>query len=531
MKTAIYSRKSRASEKGESIQNQIDMCKQYAKLNFTTGESAFEVYADEGFSGGTTNRPAFNRLLNDIKSGEISALICYRLDRISRSVMDFSEILEELNSRNITFVSVTERFDTSTPVGRAMLYIASVFAQLERETITERIRDNLAKLARSERWLNGKPAFGFKTEKQSFVDESGNKRNFTKLIHDEQALETIRLIFDKYLELRSLGKLSLYLEEKRIFTNRNSNFAVTPLKHILENPVYVISDESIYTYFSELGCDIASAKEDFNGNGLLIHRKYSFGKGANKKQKVNDFKYWIIAIGTHKGIISSKTWLETQSIIKYNADKAPRESTSKVSLISSVLRCSECGGKMGVTYRTNKNEENYYYRCHTKARSRGKKCSIKNLDGKEADTEIIKQLSAYAEMNTDKFISLLKLPKTLSEHDRAAIIEHEISELTTQIHNLTLMLSKNQTAEKYVFAQIEQLDTQLNKKQSELKNIKALSENLKATEQREKELLQKLSYFNDNFVTLTPETRQLYIKDLLKAVYWNGESLSIEFNL
>ncbi|WP_373845456.1 recombinase family protein, partial [Clostridium sp.] len=142
MKAAIYSRKSKFTSKGESIGNQIEMCKEYCTKNFD-GKIEFIIYEDEGFSGGNIDRPQFQKMILDAKGGKFDSLVCYRLDRISRNVADFSATLELLEQHNISFVSIKEQFDTSTPMGKAMVYIASVFAQLERETIAERVRDNM----------------------------------------------------------------------------------------------------------------------------------------------------------------------------------------------------------------------------------------------------------------------------------------------------------------------------------------------------------------------------------------------------
>ena len=158
---AIYSRKSKFTGKGESIGNQVDMCKEYVRLHY--GEKALEtaiVFEDEGFSGGNTNRPAFQRMIAQIERGEIGTLVVYRLDRVSRNVSDFSGLIENLKRKDITFVSIRENFDTSTPMGRAMMYIASVFSQLERETIAERIRDNMHELAKTGRGLGGNTPTG-----------------------------------------------------------------------------------------------------------------------------------------------------------------------------------------------------------------------------------------------------------------------------------------------------------------------------------------------------------------------------------
>ena len=148
MNIAIYSRKSRFSASGDSIENQVQLCKEYA-ARYDYKDANFIIYEDEGFSGKNTNRPKFTELINDIKNKKIDVLMCYRLDRISRNVSDFSSTLELLEANAVSFISIKEQFDTSTPMGRAMIYIASVFAQLERETIAERVRDNMIELAKN----------------------------------------------------------------------------------------------------------------------------------------------------------------------------------------------------------------------------------------------------------------------------------------------------------------------------------------------------------------------------------------------
>ena len=119
------------------------------------------VYEDEGFSGKNLERPEFRRLMRDLEAGRGACLVCYRLDRVSRNVGDFARLIETLNARGVDFVCIREQFDTATPMGKAMLYIASVFAQLERETIAQRVRDNMLLLARTGRWLGGTPPTGY----------------------------------------------------------------------------------------------------------------------------------------------------------------------------------------------------------------------------------------------------------------------------------------------------------------------------------------------------------------------------------
>ena len=128
MKIAIYSRKSKFTGKGESIENQIEMCENYINSHFSDDTHSISVFEDEGFSGKNLNRPQFQTMMSEEHKNPFDLIIVYRLDRISRNVGDFSSLIDELNGYNTAFVSIKEQFDTSTPMGRAMMNIAAVFA-------------------------------------------------------------------------------------------------------------------------------------------------------------------------------------------------------------------------------------------------------------------------------------------------------------------------------------------------------------------------------------------------------------------
>lgn len=117
MKFAIYSRKSKATDKGESIGNQVEMCRNYINANAPGEEHEFLIYEDEGFSGKNTKRPEFLRMMQDAKKKRFQQVVVYRLDRISRNIVDFMTITEKLQSSGIGFISINERFDTTTPMG------------------------------------------------------------------------------------------------------------------------------------------------------------------------------------------------------------------------------------------------------------------------------------------------------------------------------------------------------------------------------------------------------------------------------
>ncbi len=160
---------------------------EYIRTHYGAAAEHAVVFEDEGFSGGNLNRPDFKKMMTAAKDRKFKAIVVYRLDRISRNISDFSSLIEELGRLGIDFVSIRESFDTSSPMGRAMMYIASVFSQLERETIAERIRDNMHELAKTGRWLGGTTPTGYASEsvKSITVDGKTKKACKLKLLPDE----------------------------------------------------------------------------------------------------------------------------------------------------------------------------------------------------------------------------------------------------------------------------------------------------------------------------------------------------------
>ena len=161
----IYSRKSKWTGRGESVENQIAMCRDYIQRHIDgAGGADIIEYEDEGYSGKNTNRPRFQEMMQEIRNGGCNYLVCYKLDRLGRNLADLANLVETLNKLNVSFISIKEQFDTSTPIGKAMLYFAGVLAQMEREQIAERVRDNMVMLARKGRWLGGNTPLGFTAE-------------------------------------------------------------------------------------------------------------------------------------------------------------------------------------------------------------------------------------------------------------------------------------------------------------------------------------------------------------------------------
>lgn len=201
---ALYARQSLDVRDSISIELQIEK-----GISMCEAGEPYKTYVDKGYSGKNTHRPQFMQLIEDIKQGLITKVIVYKLDRFSRSVLDFSNTWEILSKNHVEFISVNEKFDTSTPIGKAMLFIIIVFAQMERETIVERVTDNYYQRAELGSWMGGPAPYGFRIGR--LVKEG---REIPTLVQNEN-MQHVKEIFSMYASQDvALGEVAAWLNKK-----------------------------------------------------------------------------------------------------------------------------------------------------------------------------------------------------------------------------------------------------------------------------------------------------------------------------
>ncbi len=403
----IYSRKSVDTGRGESLENQVSMCRDYILRKFPDiSDIDIRIYEDLGFSGKNTARPKFQRMLRDIKALRPDYVVCYRLDRISRSVSDFSRLIEELNSLGVSFLCIREEFDTSRPMGKAMMYIASVFAQLERETIAERVRDNMVLLARDGRWLGGSTPTGYRSGQETQIYLDGHTRACHMLIEEAGELDTVRLMYREFLDKRSLTGVSRSLTGAGILSRRGKPYSLPGIKDILRNPVYCTADLDAYNYFTSKGADVCfDEKRCSDYVGLIAYNKRNYRRKNAPRQAVDK---WIVAIGRHRGIISGRDWVRVQEILEENVPTgaAPACTHNVYSLLSGIIYCGICGGRLFAKPRSN--GHSFDYICGSKLRGGVKACPCQNLNGPGTDTAVFQALSGFAAEDTKLFVDGLR---------------------------------------------------------------------------------------------------------------------------
>lgn len=243
MYDALYSRQSIEKADSISIESQLEYCR------YETRGNPYKEYADRGYSGKNTNRPAFEEMLCDIRKGEVSRVIVYKLDRISRSILDFANMMDEFQKHGVEFISSTERFDTSTPIGRAMLNICIVFAQLERETIQKRVTDAYYSRCKRGFYMGGRIPYGF-TKAETTID--GIRTSMYVSVPEEA--EQVRTMYELYADPKnSLGDVMRYLSERGMGHLRGGAWSAARISDMLRSPIYVKADADVYDFFKRQG--------------------------------------------------------------------------------------------------------------------------------------------------------------------------------------------------------------------------------------------------------------------------------------
>lgn len=530
----IYSRKSKFTGKGESIENQIELCRQYIASHYSQEEAdAALVYEDEGFSGGTLERPQFKKMMKDSQNTPFSAIVVYRLDRISRNISDFAKLIEELGERQIDFISIREQFDTSSPMGRAMMYIASVFSQLERETIAERIRDNMHELAKTGRWLGGTTPTGYESESISTVTVDGKIRKACKLKSIPGEIHLIQLIFDKFLETGSLTKTDQFLLQGRYQTKRGKNFTRFAIKGILSNPVYMIADEDAYNFLTKNEVDLFSEKEAFDGkHGIMAYNRTLQRPGkAHQEKPMNE---WIVSVGKHTGVISGAKWVRVQRLLSLNKSKSYRKPRSNVALLSGILYCVKCGDYMRPKLSGRLNavgEPIYTYLCTTKERSCSKVCDMKNANGNMLDAKVIATIKKFGKQNEDMAKQITQIKKRISSSregydEETAKLKEQLAGTDQDIKSLVLSLRKAEGthAEQYIMEQIDELHEKSESLKKRLVELEAVIQQHSLADVEFDLIRQTLSVMGDNIDDYSVEQKRAAIRTFIRKIVWDGEN-------
>ena len=527
MKTAaIYARRSKVVETGDSIENQIQLCTNHLK---NIGITDTIIYADEGFSGKDTDRPKFLKLLDDAKKDKFQVLICYKLDRLSRNIGDFSNLTNDLEKYNISFISVVEQFDTGSAMGKAMMYICSVFSQLERETISKRVCDSMYTLAENGYWLGGECAFGFTHERITTTDSGGTNRSYVKLVPVDDEVNLVNLIFNKYIELGSISQVEKYTLQNNIKTRRGKYWSKNTINNLISNPVYVKANTEVVDYLKSIGITTYGTVNDVNG--ILIYKKRKGKNGALRNPSE-----WIYSVSNHEGLIDASTWLKVQNMVKINKIRAPNVGCSHKALLSGMIRCDKCGNYMRVSYGVpskGSGKRKHYYACSMKYNSGCVRCNNKNADGPELDRLIINKLK---EMSIDKssLVKKLKEYKTSLESSSENFIyknlQNTIAQNKDQITNIinNISLTKDDDVVKILLEKLSALKKEEIKLNDSLKQLNLEMDTQNSLITNCDNIILQLKDFSALVDSLDVRGQKKLLSSVVDRVFVNGDTGAVK---
>ena len=401
LRCAIYTRKSHELDAEQDF-NTLDAQRE-AGENYIASQKAkgwvclAEHYDDGGFSGGNLNRPALQRLMEDIRAGRVDIVVVYKLDRLSRSLVNFGELQEFFEQYGVSFVSVTQEINTSTSSGRVMLNILMSFAQYEREQIAERVRDKVLAAKKRGKHCGGYPVLGYDVNPAS-----------KKLVINPREAETVRVVFKKYLECGSAKAVAVELERRgcrgKVWTTKGG------VRHdgqkINNHMIYRMLKSPLYV-------------------GRVPHRGTSYP-------------------GEHKAIIDQATWDAAQKLLTAHLTHDAKRRTPRLQPFAGLVRCGHCNGAMTVrqTVKT-KNRQYCYYICNEDTKRNVRICPTPRLPAEEFESLVLREIAKVLKTPT----MLAEIDRRLGEDDNGRSIRQEV--MTKIVANLEQLWEVMVPTERY----------------------------------------------------------------------------------
>jgi site-specific DNA recombinase len=492
VRSAVYARKS--TEEGleqafNSLDNQRESAEAYIKSQAHEGWVCLpEHYDDGGYTGGNLDRPALRRLLADIEVGKIDCVCVYKVDRLSRSLLDFAKLLEVFDKHHVSFVAVTQQINSATSMGRLMLNVLLSFAQFERELVSERTRDKIAATRRKGKWTGGRPLLGYD------VDER------TRLVVNEDEAGRVRTIFNLYIEHEALLPVVQELA-RRGWTNKRwttrkgrdlggRTFTKTTLHQLLTNVAYI-------------------------------------GK-VRYKSEVHE--------GEHDAIVDANTWQKVQTLLRRNGRSGGAQVRNQFgALLKGILRCTPCGCAMTPAH-TKRGVRRYRYYTCTSAQQRGwASCPSKSIPAGEIERFVVDQIRCIGRdpaLVRETFVQASAQAATRLqelESERRGL-EHDTARWTSEMPGLAEEAGRG--AGGSAVARLADLQERLRTAEHRAAEIDQEVGVLGREQVSEDEVEQALAGFDPLWAALSPREQARLIHQLVERVDYDGaaKTVSVTFH-
>ena len=430
IRCAIYTRKSTSEGLDQdftSLDAQRESAENFIKSQKSEGWQILpSCYDDGGFTGANIDRPALKKLIDDIKDGQVDCVVVYKVDRLSRSLLDFVQLLEFFEKNNVAFVSVTQAFNTNTSMGRLTLNILLSFAQFEREIISERTRDKMAAARKKGKWLGGRPILGY--------DINGDKRS---LIVNLKEAKLVREIFELYIKERSLLTVAKILNKKGVLTKRY----VTKAGKILG------------------GIPFKNTQVHFTIRNVLYIGKVCY------KGELYD--------GEHEAIIDEELFNKAQDILAENKiERKPSNNEKAPGLLKDILHCKACDTVMFHTYTSKENVKYRYYVCMHAQKHGYETCPTRSVSAPAIEDAVVECLKKLANNPQEQKENVESLNKQLGNEIKSNVAQQ--GAINSQIRGLTDRISEAKESLKLKASSSKASESELNRLKEKLQDKEKL---------------------------------------------------------
>jgi site-specific DNA recombinase len=439
--------------------------------------SVFRVYEDGGYSADSLDRPALKEMLRDIRDGRLNCVLAYKIDRLTRSVRDFHQLMDLFDRYHVKFVSVTQSLDTQNPMGRLLRNVLLDFAQFEREMTADRTRDKMHQRAQKGLWNGGNVPFGYALENKKLV------------VHSKEA-DHLRFMFHRFAEIPSLSQLRDELHRRGWYTRSGKPWSKMALDHILRNPIYC---------------------------GFIRFNEQRFK-------------------GDHEALIEETLFNKAQSVRRDRSHGSTK--LSRVFFLKGLIRCSECGSLMTPHYtqKRHKNGSIYripYYRCTRTLHFDNSVCQVKHINADTVERMVVQKLSdlsqneAFLRMSVEELNGDLKR-KTEPLEREAGQVKKRLEEIEGEIGRYIKALGQGKLSIERLEAEIGGLEADKLVLQQQFDDLQRKI-NESAARDFSAEILQRtLRDFQSAFAPLTPTEQTEALQCVVKSVTVHPQKLDLE---
>jgi site-specific DNA recombinase len=483
------------------------------------GIESYTLYRDAGVSAKNTERPALNQLMKAIKNNEITAVFVTKIDRITRSIKDLINLVDFFEKQNVKFISIADNIDTSNAMGRFMQYLLGIIAQLEREMTAERVSTDMHHRAQKGKWNGGIVPYGYATQAflyNKYKSQDDNlEQAFTKTskicpepkklyIYSEES-KYIEWIFNHFLQTNSVRKTAIELNNRGVKTRKGNHWPSSTIHRILRSPIYIGK--------------ISYGKRKTSPNGKLVPQ---------------DKSTWTVVDGEHEAIIEDEIYNKVQNKLSEIHRKPVKQ--GRTYLLSGLLRCGKCKGRMsGQTFTKKQSNKSYsYYKCANRLQKGTAACEGLSLPAIAFEDFIIQSLMKQSDnkeflSDKEKMIEMIKSGiKTKEKESDIVEMKKAISKNQQKLNRLLDKLEDGIITDEDFTPRYNSIKSEINRIEIEVAKIRVSNDSIQSEIKNLEISFEEICSFGKNWEYLDDKGKAMRIQSIVKEIHATEKEVTME---